>query len=68
VTVKELQNKLAELPGDSDVWYLWDGEARTEVEFIYLAKSGKVILTYYWTRYQPDLPYSVEDQPVKELL
>ena len=43
MTVEKLIEALQEMPKDAQVWQLWDGELRTQVEVVYLSKSGKVV-------------------------
>jgi hypothetical protein len=45
--VIELIEKLQQLPKDAEVFVLWDGEARTEVQLTWLAKGGHVMLSDY---------------------
>lgn len=41
--VHELIIALQKMPLDAEVWHLWDGEARTVIEHVWLARSGQVI-------------------------
>ena len=41
--VQELIEQLKTMPDDADVWHLWDGEARTKIEFVWLSRDGNVI-------------------------
>lgn len=45
--VKELIDKLLEMPMDSKVWHIWDGDPRTEISVVYLAKNGDVMTADY---------------------
>lgn len=42
MTVAELIAQLQQLPQDAKVWHLWDGELRTEVNYVWLARDGSV--------------------------
>jgi hypothetical protein len=42
--VRELIEKLLTMPADASVLYVWDGEARSEVTSVWLARSGDVIM------------------------
>lgn len=65
--VKELIEKLKEMPQDTEVWHLWDGSARTKIEHIWEARGGKVITAdrgevCYYDEYRPkDAPLKKED-------
>lgn len=41
--VRELIARLEEMPEDAEVKHVWDGEARTDIEFVWLSKKGDVI-------------------------
>lgn len=41
--VKELIKALETMPPDADVTHLWDGEARTKIEHVWLARAGFVV-------------------------
>jgi hypothetical protein len=45
--VHELIKKLEVLPKEAEVYHLWDGELRTKIEVVYLAKSGDVATADY---------------------
>lgn len=45
--VKELIKELETMPQDAEVWHLWDGEARTEINVVWLARDGNVITADY---------------------
>lgn len=47
MTVADLKLILDTLPEDATVWHLWDGSARTAINHVYLARSGKVITSDY---------------------
>jgi hypothetical protein len=57
--VKELIERLREMPQDARVLHLWDGAPKTEIQTIYLAKSGDVITSDYSM-----VCYRDEDRPV----
>lgn len=42
MTAKELIALLATMPPDARVFHLWDGALRTEVEHVWLSRSGVV--------------------------
>ncbi len=41
--VSQLISILQSLPQDATVWHLWDGEARTEINHVWLGRGGAVI-------------------------
>lgn len=41
--VQNLIEVLKKMPPDASVMHLWDGEARTNIEFVWLARSGVVV-------------------------
>jgi hypothetical protein len=41
--VKKLIKALKQMPQDAYVWHLWDGEARTQIKHVWLAREGRVI-------------------------
>ncbi len=41
--VSELIEALKIMPQDAEVRHLWDGEARTAIELVWLARDGNVI-------------------------
>ncbi len=45
--VKELIKELQKMPQHADVKHVWDGEARTEIELIWLARDGFVATSDY---------------------
>jgi len=47
MTVKELMEILKNLPQDSRVFHLWDGEPRTAINVVYESKRGAVITADY---------------------
>jgi hypothetical protein len=57
--VKELIERLKLMPPNADVWHLWDGEVRTEIERVWLARSGDVITSDVGM-----ICYSSETRPV----
>ena len=64
--VRELIAQLSKLPPDAKVAYVWDGEARSEVEYVWLARSGDVLLAYgdavvYETENRPSSAPTSED-------
>lgn len=73
--VAELIEKLREMPPDANVWHVWDGAARTQIEYVWLSRGGEVITAdedevVYDTGSRPlDAPTSEEDRywttPVK---
>jgi len=40
--VSELIEQLQKLPPDAEVWHLWDGTLRTEINYVWLARNGQV--------------------------
>ena len=65
--VSELVEVLMTMPGDAEVLHLWDGEARTGIEHVWLARDGNVItadngMVCYSTETRPaSAPTSDED-------
>lgn len=57
--VRELIEKLQLMPMDADVLHLWDGEARTAIEFVWLSQDGNVISADFGM-----VCYSDETRPV----
>lgn len=57
--VKDLIKELKKMPQNAKVMHLWDGKARTEIEMVYLARSGKVITTD-----EDMVCYDDEDRPM----
>ena len=45
--VKDLIEKLKELPQDARVFQLWDGEPRTAIIVVYETKNGEVMTADY---------------------
>jgi hypothetical protein len=45
--VNELIAALSKLPQDAEVWHLWDGEARTQIEHVWVSRRGDVITADY---------------------
>ena len=41
--VKELIRALQAMPPEADVTHLWDGEARTDIQQVWLARGGFVV-------------------------
>lgn len=58
MTVKELIEKLKELPQNAKVFHLWDGEPRTAINVVYESKNGSVITSDY-----KELCYSTSARP-----
>lgn len=57
--VCELIAILNTMPAEAKVLHLWDGEARTEIQHVWLSKSGKVI-----TADTGMVCYSTPDRPL----
>lgn len=45
--VKELIKELEKLPQNANVYHLWDGEPRTQINIVYESKNGSVITSDY---------------------
>ena len=45
--VKELIEALKKCDMNADVFHLWDGEARTEINIVYMGKTGNCITSDY---------------------
>lgn len=43
MTVLQLIKALRKLPKDAEVYHLWDGEARTMIEHVWVSRGGDVI-------------------------
>ena len=56
--VYQLISRLKEMPQDADVWHIWDGDARTEVECVWVGRNGRVM-----TADIDESVYSLEDRP-----
>lgn len=48
MTVNQLRHLLEDLPQDAIVTHLWDGEARTEIQLVWLARDGSVVTSDYY--------------------
>jgi len=57
--VKQLIEKLQEMPEDAKVLHLWDGAPRTGIEHVWLSKGGDVI-----TADNDMVCYSTESRPI----
>ena len=68
MTVKELISQLMDMPQDAVVLHVWDGSARTEINFVWLSRGGDVItadydMVCYHTEQRPiDAPTEEEDR------
>lgn len=62
--VRELIEKLQDMPPDADVMHIWDGAARTEINFVWVSKSGKVMTADYGQVVYRDVsrPLGAEDE------
>ena len=40
--VSQLIEHLKKMPADADVWHLWDGALRTEINHVWLTREGDV--------------------------
>lgn len=47
MTVKQLIKELEKMPPDAHVFHIWDGEPRTEINFVWLCKVGQVMTADY---------------------
>lgn len=43
--VNELIDELKNMPKDLEVWHLWDGEARTIINHVWVSMDGKRVIT-----------------------
>ena len=59
MTNKELISELAKLPPDAQVGLVYDGALRSNVEFVWLTRSGQISLCSYGEHI-----LNVEDLPV----
>lgn len=59
MTVAELIETLKAMPSDARVFHAWDGAARTEIEHVWVARSGNVI-----TADSGEVVYDTDDRPV----
>ena len=53
--VKELISQLLTMPLDAHVYHIWDGEPRTEINFIWVSKRGDVMTADYSENVYSDL-------------
>ena len=56
--VADLVSELLTLPQDADVLSIWDGEPRTDINAVWLSRSGRVMLCDV-----DDVVYSEESRP-----
>ncbi len=61
--VKQLIEELKQQPQEAEVGYFWDSAMRSDVDHVYLAKSGFVVLITNWELDSR----SDEDEPVNNL-
>jgi len=59
MTVLQLIEELTVLPPNAEVMHLWDGELRTCINVVYLAKNGDVVTADY-----REVCYTTECRPV----
>lgn len=57
--VKDLIKSLQYMPQDAEVWHLWDGEPRTEIQIAWVSREGHVVTADY-----DEYCYSPECRPV----
>lgn len=57
MNTKQLIEKLSYLPPEAVVGYVWDGEVRSIVEYVWLARDGSVVLS------DGEVPYSTDSRP-----
>lgn len=58
MNVRELKAKLELMPDDAEVCYIWDGEPRSTVSHVWLARCGVVMIAD-----DGDVVYYAEDRP-----
>lgn len=58
MNVRDLIKALSAMPEDAEVWHLWDGECRTAIEHVWLARDGTVVTSDY-----SEVCYSTESRP-----
>jgi len=58
VTAAELIEELNKMPPEAQVWHLWDGGLRTEINHVWLARNGRVA-----TADDGEICYDDEDRP-----
>jgi hypothetical protein len=56
--VYELIKELKGMPKDANVYHLWDGELRTEIQHVWLSRGGDVV-----TADNEQVCYSTESRP-----
>jgi hypothetical protein len=61
--VEQLIKALEALPKDADVYHLWDGEARTGINYVWLSRGGDVVTADYGM-----VCYSEETRPAASWL
>lgn len=59
MTVAELIEQLKRMPPDANVWHLWDGALRTEINYVWLARNGVVGTADY-----QHVCYDTDERPV----
>lgn len=64
----ELIKALELMPPDANVKYVWDGEARSDAEYVYVARNGDVIIMDYdecvfSTKYRPEGVPTEDEEP-----
>ena len=61
MNVKVLIDELAKFPQDAEVWHVWDGAARTEIDHVWFTEDGRVL-----TGQCDEMVYDTEDTPIGE--
>lgn len=60
--VAALIEALQQMPPDAEVAYIWDGRARSTVEYVWYARTGQVMLADYGCTV-----YSADERPLMAL-
>ena len=58
MTVADLIKALEKMPPTAEVWHVWDGALRTQINHVWLARSGAVA-----TADDGEVCYDTEDRP-----
>lgn len=59
MTVAKLIEELSRMPADCEVWHLWDGESRTQIQHVWLARNNTVV-----TADHGEVCYGLDDRPL----
>lgn len=64
MTVKELISALQKMPSDLNVGYIWDGQDRSDVQYLWISCCGRLVLSDGdYVYYDADRP---KDAPLRK--